>query len=98
MIYIYIWELQIQWMGFVGEHLQETTVFFGAPQDPAVSHWSDDPLGQDSHNGLEWMLSPLKHGNWKAPTSGGFSKGKSGKKGMLSYLNSMFFTVSNTIC
>ena len=72
--------------------------FFGAPQDPAVSHWSDDPLGQDSHNGLEWMLSPLKHGNWKAPTSGGFSKGKSGKKGMLSYLNSMFFTVSNTIC
>ena len=72
--------------------------FFGAPQDPAVSHWSDDPLGQDSHNGLEWMLSPLKHGNWKAPTNGGFSKGKSGKKGMLSYLNSMFFTVSNTIC
>ena len=95
---IYIWELQIQWMGFVGEHLQETTGFFGAPQDPAVSHWSDDPLGQDSHNGLEWMLSPLKHGNWKAPTTGGFSKGKSGKKGMLSYLNSMFFTVSNTIC
>ena len=85
-------------MGFVGEHLQETTGFFGAPQDPAVSHWSDDPLGQDSHNGLEWMLSPLKHGNWKAPTSGGFSKGKSGKKGMLSYLNSMFFTVLNTIC